>query len=324
MKCSRLFPSLLSPLRRLLPACLLAGLSAGATAQAADELPADLVADITGGDIRLGLPADFPLPAASFPGGVRIRLLGSLDFGTSKRLYLRATADPQEVHSILVDAYTAGDWIDVTPYPAGLSQAPSPRFTRLCHNQLGYLDIQFTGTTAGGISKFSVYYQGGPYSDVLSGTTTCEELRAYRDAGYPGGVLAFFNEQVPTLDVSGLSDEILPGARFFYGIASSVPSLGVRRPGFQTTQNGSVELPDTSLAELFDTLSLQLEDQDWVVDSSAIGSISVSSVWRKSVVLPDLPGFDPPQGEALDITGMFTLLDAGDGNYTVTFQMFAH
>jgi hypothetical protein len=293
-----------------------------AAAEFSDGLvPVEVVTDIVGGNIYRSLPDGFPLPGAGLPEGMQHRLIASRSTNFQKDVYLRTESDADTFRLALADAYVASGWKDVSFSPStfGITSANALRYVSLCHDELGSLNIDDNGSDSGE-SKILVRFRPANFIPFTMNGSSCAEFQALNEAGYPSGLLAFFQEQIPLLEGPETSQGAFGGidrAPFFS--SSSSNSVGQT---YRTSQRGTLEIPLYQLIQLFIHLSTQLEEQGWSLENNTSSNSVSSSIWTRSVSAPDLPILDTDLWD-MDLTGILTILDQGEDTWLVQFELWS-
>lgn len=267
-----------------------------------DLVPGELVREFAGGEVYRDLPEGFPVPALPRDSGLAI--IGSLDRGGRSQVLLRTVDSFEDAREMLREAYENGGWISLGENPASLS---------LCHDDYGTLEVR--RAMRAGENRLHLILS--PAFTNLPGTLSCAQRKALNEGQGGASGLSFLTELMPVLEVP--QSTTLPpspprpslAAR---GISSSFTGSG----SFSMDQEGEVTVRNMNLAELYEHFAVQMEEQGWDEDSSAVGGSSVSSVWFKTARTPELP--DMP-GEDIDLTGMLSIVEADEDGFRVHFRL---
>jgi hypothetical protein len=283
---------------------LLSAIGLSFSLQAATEFPnglapIELLQEFSGGNVYRSLPDNFP--TVPLPAGLGLSVIGSLERGSSQQqVLLRNAGTGEAVLAALLTAYSAAGWIDL---PHDLNSL------NLCHDQLGQMTIRSSDAIAGEHRLYVTRTRlppGYPYPGGL----TCEQ----QQSGSSTAIFTWIMTLMPVLEVpEGTMAPGFPVAPFtrlssFFGNGST---------GFDASQEGAIEVPDTTLAELHEHFVLQLEEQGWVADSNASGTRSSSSVWYKTA-----QSFvtDTSPAEDIELTGIMSILHTEDDTYRILFR----
>lgn len=252
---------------------LLSLVTATTALQAATEfpnglVPADIVAEFAGGTILQGLPDDFP--PLTVPAALDLRVIGSMQENAySQTILLSSSLSREELAAGLRAALTGQGWLDTSVSPGGF---PGLGLLRFCHDAHGDLSINGTPTDYG---------------------TRLRVSRTVMPAGYPGKACSVQREQIVENAARGnIYDALMPILEVPENTVNSPSDLisgsSSSRSATRVTirRDGSIEVPNTSTAELHDHFAAQMLEQGWQEDSSDTSDRSAISVWRKALTDP--------------------------------------
>lgn len=267
---------------------LLSLFAATTTLQAATEfpdglVPADIAAEFAGGGtLHQGLPDDFP--ELLLPRGIDLRVLGSLQNNPySQTILIRSSSSPAEIREGLLAMLAMQGWHDVGSSPVG---AVDPVYLQLCHDRHGTMTLTMRSNATG--TQLQVRRIVYPQQVARP---PCAQERARNQESTARYV--YFNSLLPLLEVPDGTLSPLPGVGI-RGISGSYSGSSVR-----IEREGTIEVPETSAAEVYENFAQQLTEQGWIVDSSATGIMSAASTWTRTATPP---GATSPELVLLSLT----------------------
>lgn len=268
---------------------ILLSLFACTTLQAAEFpnglVPADVAAEFAGGGtLHPGLPDDFP--QLMIPAALDLRVVGTHQRSQFQQtILLRSTLDPEELSDRLVAALTVQGWQELTPSAIAIGRAG---YLQLCHDTHGSMTVSMTPSAAEALTRVQV--QRSVYPVQFTPMPCADQLASSRETA---ARYAFFSNLVPVLEVPE-------------GTLSPRPAIGIRGisgsfsgSNFRIEREGTIEVPETVLADVNAHFTEQLVEQGWENDSSAIGELSATSTWTRTVTPP---GADSPEQPILTLT----------------------
>lgn len=275
---------------------LLSLFAATTTLQAATEfpdglVPADIAAEFAGGGtLHQGLPDDFP--DLLLPRGIDLRVLGSLQNNPySQTILIRSSSSPAEIREGLLAMLAMQGWHDVGSSPLG---SISPLYLQLCHDLHGTMTLTMRSNATG--TQLQVRRNVFPQQVARP---PCAQERARNLESTARYV--YFNSLLPLLEVPEGTLSPLPG-RGIRGISGSYSGSSVR-----IEREGTIEVPETTAADVYEDFARQLTEQGWIVDSSATGIMSAASTWTRTVTPT---GATSPELVLLSLT-----VQGGSGDY---------
>ncbi|HEY0963314.1 MAG TPA: hypothetical protein VGE69_13265 [Pseudomonadales bacterium] len=248
---------------------------ASTTLQAAEEfpnglVPADVAAEFAGGGtLYRGLPDGFP--DLVLPARLGLRLIGTHQRNPySQTILIQSAAGPADLRETLLSMLQMQGWHDLGSAPIG---AVDPVFLQLCHDIHGTMTVTMRSNAAG--TQLQVRRTVYPQQFTRM---PCAEERARSQAA--SARYAYFGQLLPVLEVPD-------------GTLAPQPSVGIRNisssfsgDSVRMEREGSVSVPDTTAADVYEHFAEQLREQGWVADSSATGELTASSTWLKEVTVP--------------------------------------
>jgi len=269
----------------------------------ADAVPVELVSALLGstpyGDTQV-----YSDLASAFPDieiAEEFTVLGSADRGFSITAVVSTGLPESQASAELYSAYEAAGFMRFEPAGTRNTQTgfvhpnrPNPAdLIRYCHDDLGYLSHSYQANeTAGGIISISS-------SQVLQ-ELSCEQQLAQQSQAMSR---IFSNNNLRQfLPVLVLPEADVPERRYSpFGLGSSSSSSN----GAETRANLQTEW---SIDAVYGHFREQLEEQDWIEDSSNIGSSTGTANWTKS------PNAD------VDLIGTLSILRTGEDLFELTFR----
>jgi len=273
---------------------LLASLALSTQLHAATEFPGgvvpmDIVREFSGATLYQGLPDDFP--PISLPPGLDLRLVASTSENYSQKVVLRTSLSRDALYEQLRSALPAQGWLDIS-----LSY-----LLRFCHDQYGTLSVSVNTSSSGG-NRVEVTRSSYPVP------LTCSEQQAQAEANAAWS--SFYTARFPVLEAP---PEALTTNPSPYILRSGSSSSSGRR--IDMNNGGSIEVPDTSVADLHEYFALQMQDQGWQMDSSANGERGATSVWIMSADAPEL------SSEAVDMLVTLSVVHGTGDAYGISIKL---
>jgi hypothetical protein len=283
----------MSPRHLILLLCLGTSSLHAATEFTDGLVPMDIVREFSGGTVYPSLPDDFP--PMNWPADTDLHVIATTVQPYSQRILLRTSHSSHEIQQRLLAVLTVHGWTQISSL--------SSYYLLMCHDRYGQMTI--TTSNTGTYTRVSVSRSVIPQG--LTGLPTCaEQQRTTRENDIAQN---FFSTQLPVLEVPAGTVQSVPRAYLIGGSSSFYSNDGV-----EISRDGVIQVPDTTVADLYEHFAAQMQEQGWQVDSSDAGQRGASSVWLKSMTVPGAT-------TSTEVMTTLTLLLGVDAHYSVQLRL---
>lgn len=239
-------------------------------------------------------------PEFELPNGFTV--IGSVNQMNRLRVVLQTTLLSDLATQSITDAFENENWQIFPAFSPPVQNvgfvSPSPAVTStattLCHDQLGRLSINLAERDDGNYISIGIYNSFGNRQGNCAQQLAQQEMSMSRMAFSQG-----LREYMPRMEMPATANP-RQQLGFIGGSSSSSNNLAETEANLNS---------DMEIDEVFSHFSDQIAEQDWELDSEAVGNLSANGYWTKSPE-PDL-----------NLIGMLSVLKTSDSNYELRFRI---